>query len=141
MVLQRSGPILDVAMVRFLSPEWIDAVARAADASDDLRRASGGVRLTVQQRVHDADGDVVWHVRVDDGDVAILPGEAAQADVTFEQDRATAVAVATGELSAQTAFMDGRLRVSGDVPLLSRHRDALTGLETALAGVREVTSY
>ena len=128
-------------MVRFLSAEWIDAVDRAAAGSDEARRASIGASLTIQQRVQHPNGDVAWHVRFDDGEVRVRPGEAPDADVTFEQDRTTAVCVATGELSAQAAFMDGRLRVRGDVPALTRHRDALVGLDEALRSIRDTTTY
>ena len=129
-------------MVRYLSAEWIDAVGAAAAGSAQLREASAGVHVTVQQRVCGGpDGDVAFHVVVDDGTVTVRPGEAPSPDVTFLQDHDTAVAVATGELAAQTAFMVGKLRVVGDVQLLMQHRDALTGLDAALAGVRETTEY
>jgi putative sterol carrier protein len=129
-------------MVRYLSPEWIEAVSAAAAACDDLRTATSGVRLTVQQRVTGGPGgDVAYHVVVDDGAVAVLPGEAPAADVTFQQDHATATAIARGELAAQAAFMTGRLRVGGDVQLLMRHRDTLAGLDDALVGVRAATEY
>jgi len=129
-------------MARYLSAEWLEAVGAAAAGSDDLRRASDGVRLTVQQRVTDGpDGEVTFHVVLDDGAVAVRRGEALDADVTFTQDHATAVAVATGEMAAQAAFMVGRLRVTGDVQRLMEHRDAFSGLDAALAGVRETTEY
>ena len=129
-------------MARYLSAEWMDAVGAAAAGSDELRRASDGVHLTVQQRVTDGpDGDVAFHVVFDDGTVAVRPGEAQAPDVTFVEDHATAVAVASGEMAAQAAVMVGRLRVTGDVQLLMQHRDAFSGLDAALAGVRETTEY
>ena len=129
-------------MARYLSAEWLDAVGRAASASDELRRSTRGVRFTVQQRVTGVpEGDVTYHVVVDDGSVDVRPGEAEQPDVTFIQDHATAVGIGTGTVSAQAAFMLGRLRVAGDLPLLVTHRDAVAGLDTALASVREDTEY
>lgn len=129
-------------MARYLSAEWVDAVGAAAAASEELREACAGIRLTIQQRVTGANGDAAaYHVVVDDGTVTVRPGEAEAPDVTFAQDRATAVAVATGEVAAQTAFMNGDMRVTGDVQLLMEHRDALAGLDRALAGVRAATDY
>ena len=128
-------------MVRFLSPEWIDALDEAVRGDADLRAATSGVRLTVEQHVTDPAGEVVYHVVVDDGRVAVAPGTADHADVTFVQDRDTATAIGDGTATAQDAFMSGRLRVSGDVPLLIRCKDALSGLDQALAGVRNHTTY
>jgi len=125
-------------MLRYLTPEWIDAVASAAG---DLE-GPVGVRLTVQQRVTGGpDGDVSYHMVVEEGKVAVRAGEAAAPDVVFEQDHATAVAVARGELAAQAAFMSGRLRVHGDVQRLIDDKDALTGLDGALRAVRATTEY
>jgi putative sterol carrier protein len=129
-------------VARYLSGDWIDAVGAAAATSETLREASRGVRLAVQQRVTGGpDGDVAYHVVLDDGTVSVRPGDADRPDVTFVQDHATAVAVATGELPAQTAFMTGRLRVAGDVQLLMERRDALAGLDDALRTVRAQTEY
>jgi hypothetical protein len=130
-------------VVRFLSPEWIDALDDAVRSDAGLRDATAGVRLTVEQHVTDADadGEVVYHLVVDDGRVAVAAGAAGRPDVTFVQDRPTAAAIGAGTATAQDAFMSGRLRVSGDVPLLIRCKDALTRLDHALAGVRNRTTY
>ena len=128
-------------MVRFLSPEWIAALDEAVRDDAGLRAATAGVRLTVEQHVTDRDGEVVYHVVVDDGRVAVAAGAVDHADVTFVQDRDTATAIGDGTATAQDAFMSGRLRVSGDVPLLIRCKDALTNLDHALAGVRDHTTY
>ena len=128
-------------MARYLSPEWIDELHSALSTAESVRQATADVALTVQQVVTGPDGDVAWYVQVDHGSVEVRPGRTDDADVTFRQDRETALAVAGGELSAQAAFMVGRLRVSGDVQLLMRHRDAFAGLDAALAGVRDTTEY
>jgi hypothetical protein len=135
-------------VVRFLSPEWIDALDDAVRSDAGLRDATAGVRLTVEQHVTDdgdgdgdGDGEVVYHLVVDDGRVAVSPGVAGNPDVTFVQDRPTAAAIGAGTATAQDAFMSGRLRVSGDVPLLIRCKDALRRLDHALAGVRNRTTY
>ena len=60
------------------------------------------------------------------------PARAADADITFWLDRATALAIHRGELSAQTAFLEGRLRVGGTC-----RPEALTGLG-ALAALDDV---
>ena len=125
-------------MVRYLTPEWIDAVASAASDVE----GPADVRLTVQQRVTGGPGgDVTYHVVLDHGKVAVRSGEAVAPDVTFEQDHETAVAVARGDLAAQAAFMSGRLRVHGDVQRLIDDRAAFAGLDGALRAVRSSTEY
>lgn len=129
-------------MAEYLSPAWIEDLGAAVAADEGLRRAAAGVRLTVQQVVLGAPGgDVAWHVAVDDGDVVVRPGRAEAADVTFEEDYDSARKVTAGALSAQAAFMSGRLRVRGDLPLLVRHQDAFTALAAAAGAVRDRTTF
>ncbi len=129
-------------MARFLAPEWIVELDRAAGADDGLRRATASVHLVVQQEVIGGpDGDASYHVVVDGGSVAVHGGRAEAPDVTFTQDHATAVAIGRGELSAQAAFMVGRLRVDGDVGLLMRHAAAFDDVDDTFAPVRATTEY
>jgi putative sterol carrier protein len=131
-----SGPV-----ARWLTTEWLAAVGRAAAGSAELREASRGLRLTLQQRVTGPDGEKAFHVRFEDGEIEVREGDAERPDVTFSQDRDTAEAIARGRLSAQSAFMAGRLQVSGDVPLLVRHREAFAAFASALEPVRAATEY
>jgi putative sterol carrier protein len=124
-------------MAPYLSPEWIDELHQALSADAAVRQATADVALTVQQVVTGGPGgDVAWHVVVDHGTVAVRPGTTEDADVTFRQDHETARQVAAGELSAQAAFMVGRLTVTGDVAKLIEHQGAFTGIDDATAAVR-----
>jgi putative sterol carrier protein len=124
-------------MAQYLSPEWIDELHVALSADASVRKATADVALTVQQVVTGGpDGDVSWHVAVDHGAVTVRPGITEDADVTFRQDHDTALAVAGGELSAQAAFMIGKLTVTGDVGKLIEHQGAFTGIDDATDAVR-----
>lgn len=118
------------------SDEWIAALDAAARADDDLREASRGRRVVIGQEVVDGERRTSWHVVLDDGEVAVRPGPAADADVTFSQDRDVADAVARGEMAARTAFVLGRIRVGGDVSVLLEVAPALAGLGDVFAAVR-----
>jgi putative sterol carrier protein len=124
-------------MARFLSPEWLDDLAAAATG------ASGpdGEPFTLQQVVVDDAGEVAWAVTVGGGKVVVQPGRHDAATVTFTQDTATAGAIHRGELSAQAAFMTGRLRVGGDVRVLLERQGALGDLDDVFAAVRQATTY
>ena len=141
----------------YLSREWMDAARGALAADTGLKAATAEVRLTLEQVVTgvpaevgpDATGSVRWHVRVDQGEVALSAGPAAPdgtaegdgADVRFTTDYATAAAIAAGRLSAQRAFLDGRLRVGGDVGMLGRNQRAFAAVDDALAAVRAATTF
>jgi len=117
--------------------EWIEGLDRAARASDELREASRGRRVVIGQAVVDGDRTHRWHVVLDDGEVAIRPGPADDADVTFTQDAAVAAAVARGERSARSAFILGEIRVGGDVSLLMDLGPALADLGDVFAPARD----
>jgi SCP-2 sterol transfer family len=128
--------------VRYLSPAWIEAAGAAVARDDRLGAALAGVTLTVEQVVTGAPGgDVVWSLAVEDGKVALIAGPAPRSDLRLTTDYATAAAVAAGELGAQRAFVEGRLRVGGDLSLLITHQRALAAVDDALAGVRARTTY
>jgi SCP-2 sterol transfer family len=113
-------------------------LAVAGDAS--LHSATAGIRLTVEHVVTGGPGGTIrWHVTIDDGKVGLADGPAVDPDLRFTTDYATAAQVAAGELGAQRAFVEGRLRVGGDLGVLIRHQKALSTIDDALAGVRART--
>lgn len=129
-------------MVRFGSPQWVEQLDRVAAGHPGLAAATVDTHLVIGQDVTDGpQGHLAWHVVLHNGSVRVHPGQAPDAHVTFRQDHATAVAIARGELSAQTAFMVGRLRVSGDVSTLIEQQDALAGLDDIFAAVRADTEF
>ena len=123
-------------VIPYLSDEWFEAAAAAIASSAELRAASGGVHLTLQQSVTDGDDILVWHVHFADGAVGLHRGATPSPTVTFSCDRATAEDIGNGEHSAQSAFMAGRLRLGGDVRMLLDNSDLLSSLNDALAPLR-----
>lgn len=143
-------------MVRFLEPEWLDAL----DASAKGRLSClAGVHLVVQQNVtgiargpgrgpriasgQDPRGDDVvrYHLVLHDGTVRVRPGEAKAPDVTLTQPYEVAVAISRGERSAQQALAGRHLRVEGDLNPLLHHARALVALDDIFATVRRQTTY
>ena len=125
-------------MARFLSADWLG----------DLAAAAGGVEVppegtvTVQQVVTDDDGEAVrWALRVADGRVAVEAGGVRDPDVTLTADKATATALARGDLAVTDAFMAGRLRIAGDLRALLRAGGVLGTVDAAFASVRERTTW
>lgn len=135
MLADAPGTVGDVA--QFLTDAWIDAL----DASGAQASVSPDLTVVVQQVVVDDDHEVAYVIRVGDGRVRVASGRDDTADVSFTQDRATAGAIARGELSAQAAFMDGRLRVGGDLRGLLHHAAALSALEDVFGPARAATTW
>ena len=129
-------------MAHYLSPEWIASLDHVASNHQGLDALVGSVQLVIQQEVSEGpDGDALWHVDIGGGKVRVLPGRATAPDVTFRQDYETAVSIGNGELSAQTAFMKGRLTVSGDVTKLMDHQETFASLDDVFAQIRADTTY
>ncbi len=129
-------------MPRYLSPEWLDELDRACRDDRGGPRATGGTALVVQQHVAGGpDGDVAYHVTGDGPSVSVRAGVASEPTVTLTQDYATAAAVARGELSAQGAFMSGRIRVRGDLPRLVEVHGAIAGIGDVARSLRDRTEF
>jgi hypothetical protein len=128
-------------MARFLSDEWFAA------AAPDSAPATSPVELVIRQVVTGGpEGDVHYLVVVA-GDRAWIERPAPptrprrEADLTITNTWATATAIAKGELSAQRALMEGRLRVSGNLTRLYRVDRDLAGLDAVPPAVRAATTY
>lgn len=131
-----------MAMLEFASPEWIRALDDTVRASEALAEATRDVALTIRQTLTDGpSGEVSWHIVVDHGSVRVLPGPGDHADVTFVQDDETARSIGAGTISAQTAFMIGRLRVGGDTAKLMEHAGAFDELADLFDALRASTRY
>lgn len=120
-------------MARFLTPEWVDELDRAAAALEFRAGAPVAVEHVVET--------FTYHVLLGDGRVRFVRGPATEATVRFTADRDTARAIATGALSAQRAFMDGVLHIDGDPLALERELATLRELDDVLGAVRDTTEW
>jgi putative sterol carrier protein len=129
-------------VVRYLSLEWIDALTAEVAGSEELGALAGEHTVGVTQVVTDGpEGTVIYHLQVGDGAARFGAGPADPEDVRFEQDWQTAVAVATGELNAQQAFITGRIRLYGDQQKLLASQPVFGALDRVFTTVRERTEY
>lgn len=121
-------------MAGFLTEAWLDrldAAARTATVDPELR-------VRIQQIIPDGpDGEeVAYVVEVSNGALAIHRGRVPDPDITFTQDLATAQAIHLGRLSAQVAFMEGRLRLGGDLRAVIERAGALAAIDDVFAAAR-----
>jgi hypothetical protein len=128
--------------VRYLSLAWLRELTREVSESETLAELAHDHAIGVTQVVSDGPaGDVTYHLQVLDGEASFGPGPADPEHVRMEQDWATAVAVATGELNAQEAFVTGRIRFHGDQQLLIDSQPLFAALDSVFSNVRERTQY
>jgi hypothetical protein len=123
--------------MQFLSSEWMTALADVAATVT----TSGFEGSPMAVGIEVATGEITparWRFVFAGTGMAVDTGEA---QVTMHLDRATAIALAGGELNAQRALADSRLTISGDIQLLAAHSDALTAIGDVFATLRPVTIY
>jgi SCP-2 sterol transfer family len=128
-------------MSRFLSPEWFAQVTAGPEGREGS--PEGADRIVFEQLVMGTPyGDVRYAVVVAAGRSWIeVPGDQLAATLTISSDYATVSAIAQGQLSAERALMQGRLRVRGSTERLAGRSAELIGLDPVPAQVREKTTY
>jgi putative sterol carrier protein len=121
--------------VKFLSEEWTRAVTEALNGSEAFTTAAGGQSAKIQQVVNAPDGEVRYHLTLDNGRALVALGDVEGPDATVTQDYETAVALAKNELNGVAAFMSGKLQISGDLMRLMQLQGALGALAAALKDI------
>ncbi|MET0145223.1 MAG: hypothetical protein ABW328_10635 [Ilumatobacteraceae bacterium] len=128
--------------VRYLSLQWLDELSRVVAGDDELRHLATVHEIGITQLVAGGpEGDVTYHLQVGAGEATFGPGAAEPEHVRMEQTWDTAVAVATGDLSAQTAFVDGHIRLFGDQQRLLDSQAVFGALDAVFDDVRQRTEY
>jgi putative sterol carrier protein len=129
-------------VARYLSLDWIDDLRQEVERSGTLPAAAEGRSIGVTQVVTGGpEGDVTYHLQVIGGAVAFGAGPADPEDVRFAQSWDTAVAVATGAMNAQEAFIRGRITLTGDKQKLIDATPLFAALDAVFSAVRERTEY
>jgi len=93
-----------------------------ADVKRTLKNLSAS---TDREKLKDMDATILfdikgedgglWTVDIDHGAISVEEGESESADVTVEATSDDLVALINGDLNAMAAFMQGRLKVKGDM--------------------------
>jgi putative sterol carrier protein len=128
--------------LRYLSLDWINALSAAVASNDHMREIAQQHSVGVTQVVSDGpEGDVTYHLVVGDGTATFGAGPAEPEDVKMQQNWQTAVDVATGELNAQEAFINGHILLFGDQQKLLDSQPVFGALDAVFASVRDRTTY
>ncbi len=103
--------------VKFQSDEYFEAVNAAMQNSEDVQKAAKGHNVAIQVITSDypAVGQKKTYLKLAKGVPTAGAGEIEDPDATITQSYATAVALDKGEISPQTAFMEGKMKVKGNL--------------------------
>ncbi len=123
--------------VKFLSLEWAEAATEALGAHAGFSSAIARMELALQFEVVDPRfGSITnYYVEVAGGVATIGIGTLGKADLSVTTDYAAATAISKGDLSVQTAFFSGKLKVVGNFAKLMLHQAALGHLAEAVSGL------
>lgn len=105
-------------MLKYVSQEWLDRQRELQQAI----RPRPGASARVQYRLTDAPGggEILYAADVRDGRVdSQRLGEDPQAQVTMASSYEDSILMLRGELTPNSAFMAGRVKVTGDVAKIS----------------------
>ncbi len=122
--------------VTFLTQQWAQEVTQALNASADFRTAAAEKQVRLQQVVTDGpQGETKYYFTLEEGAAEVGIGELADADATVTQDYATASAISRGEVGPQQAFMQGQLRITGNMMKLLQLQGVLGTMPNAVRGL------
>ena len=123
-------------MSKFLSEEWASEVTSALNDHEGFKNAIGAADLGIQFKVEEGpEGEVNYYLSTSGGSSTLALGDLDGADVTVKQSYDTAAAISKGELNTQTAFMTGKLKVSGNLAKLMMHQSAIQQWGAAVAAL------
>jgi putative sterol carrier protein len=100
-------------MAKYLTQEWLDESRELAKDQPERPGASAKMQYVVSGG---PDGDIKYYWVLENGKLLESQlGEIADADFTMTSTYDDSVAIAKGELDANAAFMQGRMKVAGNV--------------------------
>ncbi len=81
-----------------------------------LREKAVGLNVVVQFAIS-GEGGGNWIAAIENGELTVSEGERPDANLTLSAGAEDYLAISTGRLSGQLAFMTGRIRAKGDLAL------------------------
>jgi len=123
--------------IKFLTEEWASTMTDSLNSSDEFQSAASGQEVKLQQVVTDVPdgGEAKYYFTLEGGKAQVSLGEVEGPDATITQNYETATAINKQELNAQQAFMQGKLKISGNMMKLMQLQGVFNAMPKAVTGV------
>lgn len=128
-------------MPKWLSQEWMDEQRRLAESQPERPGASARMQYVI---TGGPDGDVRYYWILEDGHLRENKlGTLDDAELTLTQSYEDALKIQQGELDEQAAFMQGRVKVEGNMAKLMALLPITSSPEyrELQTRIREMTEY
>jgi putative sterol carrier protein len=128
-------------VAKYLTQEWLDESRELAKDQPERAGASAKMQYVV---TGGPDGDVKYYWVLEDGKLLESQlGEIADADFTLTSTYDDSVAIAKGELDANAAFMQGTMKVTGNMGKLMQLMPLTMSPEYQALGekIRAITEF
>ncbi len=128
-------------MPKWLTQEWHDETKRLAESQPERPGASARLQYVV---TGGPDGDVKYYWVLENGKLLESKlGELEDAEITLTQSYDDAMSIQKGELDANAAFMQGRVKVTGNMAKLMSLLPITNSPEykRLQQEIREITEY
>ena len=127
--------------MKYLTQEWLDESRELAKDQPERAGASAKMQYVV---TGGPDGDIKYYWVLEDGKLLESSlGEIADADFTMTSTFDDSVAIAKGELDANAAFMQGKMKVTGNMGKLMQLMPLTMSPEYQALGekIRAITEF
>lgn len=119
--------------VKFLSDEWLSEVESRLNANDTFQSAAKGQSARLQNEITGAPGgDMKYGFVLDGGKVQLVKGDIENPEATLTQGYDVAVSMSKQETTGQQAFMQGKLKISGNLMKMMQLQGVFGSMPTAL---------
>lgn len=123
--------------VKFQSEDYFEAANGALRKDPDVLKAAKGHNVEVQVITTEFpdEGEKKTYLRIENGVPDVGIGELEDPDAVITQDYETAVALDKGELNPQTAFMEGKMKIKGNLMKIMQLQKFMKTLEPATSEI------
>lgn len=123
--------------VKFQSEDYYKEANNALQSNEAVLGAAKGQNVTIQIVTTDTPdgGESKSFLKIVDGVPEVGLGEIEGAEATITQNYETAIALDKGELNSQNAFMQGKIKIQGNLMKLMQLQPFLQSLGPAAAHI------
>ena len=126
--------------VKYLSDEWAKEVTSLLQSTEAVTKTVTGQSFAIQQVITDVpdQGEVKFYAKVTDGVPEVVIGEVANPEATLTAAYDISVLMDKGALNPQAAFMQGKLKIPGNLMKLMGLQSFVNSLGPAVAGLERI---